>query len=462
MSRLRTAGAAPRLGLRAAARLLCVAALMIAPAAAATTHAAVGLPGVHVSDSALFAATFDSAWARIGRSYYDSTMRGLDWRAMSDTLRPQAAAAGSAAELRGVIGRMLQSLGESHFALVPADAAQVLATDAPDVGDGEAGLDVRMVDDELLVVRLDTGGPAWNGGVRTGWRLLSVDGESVADLIAQLRIALGDRGESFAAIHGPRIAESRFIGRAGDEVTAEFSDGDGRAVRVVMARRAARGQAVDFGYLPTIHASVEHQRLERGDSCVGVVRLSAWMPPVAAALDSAIVEHNPCMGMVLDLRGNPGGLAGMVMGVAGHFLSRPDSLGMLRLREATLHLVANPRHVDVSGRAVEPFGGRLAIIVDELSASTSEIFAGAMQALGRARVFGVRSPGYALPAQITRLPNGDLLMHVVADFTLPGGARVEGRGVVPDVEAPPSKATLLAGRDVALDMAVEWTGSAVP
>jgi carboxyl-terminal processing protease len=284
----------------------------------------------------------------------------------------------------------------------------------------------------------------------------------MAHLIARLQTALGDRGGSFAAIHGPRIVESTLIGPAGAAVSAEFSDGDGQPVQIAMVRRVARGQAVNFGYLPTIHASVEQQRLERSEGCVAVVRLNAWMPPVAAALDSAIFAHNRCRGMVLDLRGNPGGLAGMVMGVAGHFLTRPDSLGMLRLREATLHLVANPRHVDAGGRRVEPFGGRLAILVDELSASTSEIFAGAMQTLGRARVFGVRSPGYALPAQISRLPNGDLLMYVVADFTLPGGARVEGRGVIPDVVAPLSRAALLAGRDLALDMAVDWTGSAAP
>lgn len=415
-----------------------------------------------VSDSAHFAATFDSAWARIGRTYYDSTMRGLDWQAMRDALRPQAARAGTVAELRTVIGRLLESLGESHFALIPSDAAQVLVANGGESEDGDAGLELRLVDDELLVTRIDTMGPAWNAGIRPGWRLLSTDGKSVNALISQVRSAVGGSRPQFAAVHGARIVESRFTGPAGTEITAEFRDGSGRATPVRITRRVARGEPVTFGYLPTIHAIVEHRRVQRGASCVGVVRLSAWMPPVAAALDSAIVTYNSCAGIVLDLRGNPGGLAGMVMGVAGHFLHRPDSLGMLRLRTATLHLVANPRYVDASGRALEPFAGRLAILVDELSASTSEIFAAAMQSLGRSRVFGVRSPGYALPAQVNRLPNGDLLMHVVADFTLPGGVRVEGRGVVPDVEIRLSRATLLEGRDAALDLAVDWTGADVP
>jgi carboxyl-terminal processing protease len=431
MTRPRAARATPCSRLRAIGKWLCVTVFIFAPAIVVAQAPPILPAAPQIGDSALFAATFDSAWARIDRSYYDSTMRGLDWEVLRDTLLPQAAAAASTAELRGVIARMLESLGESHFALIPAEAAQVLATD-PEAGeDGDAGLDLRMVDNELLVSRIDSAGPAWNAGVRAGWRLLSIDGERVADLIDHLRAALGDRGASLATIHGPRVAESRFVGRAGRRVTAEFSDAGGRVVQVRMVRRVARGQAVNFGYLPTIHAIVEHRRLERAGRCVGVVRLSAWMPPVAAALDSAIVAYNRCTGIVLDLRGNPGGLAGMVMGVAGHFLPRPDSLGTLRLRGATLHLVANPRYVDAGSNPVEPFGGRLAILVDELSASTSEIFAGALQMLRRARVFGVRSLGYALPAQISRLPNGDLLMHVVADFTLPGGTRVEGRGSRP-------------------------------
>ncbi|HEX6251831.1 MAG TPA: S41 family peptidase [Gemmatimonadaceae bacterium] len=415
------------------------------------------------SDSALFAATFDSVWSRIGRSYYDSTMRGLDWVGLRDTLRPLAVKAGSVGELRQVIGRLLASLGESHFVLIPSDAARVVtsASDSGGVADGDAGLELRMVNGELLVSRIDTGGPAWSAGVRTGWRLISVDDESVDATIGQLQAALGRTDPRFAATHGVRIIESRFTGAAGEPFAADFHDGEGRPVRLTMLRGTARGQAISFGHLPTIHATVEHHRIERGHGCVGVVRLSTWMPPVAAALDSAIVTHNQCAGIVLDLRGNPGGLAGMVMGVAGHFLSRPDSLGMLRLREATIHLVANPRYVDAAGRAVDPFGGRLAVLVDELTASTSEIFAGAMQTLGRARIFGVRTPGHALPAQVGRLPNGDLLMHVVADFTLPGGARVEGRGVTPDGEAPLTRAALREGRDPALDMAVEWAGSGV-
>jgi carboxyl-terminal processing protease len=91
-----------------------------------------------------------------------------------------------------------------------------------------------------------------------------------------------------------------------------------------------------------------------------------------------------------------------------------------------------------------------------MSASTSEMFSASLQALGRARIFGERTSGQALPAIATRLPNGDVLMHVIADFVAADGSRVEGRGVVPDETVPLTRADLSAGRDAAIDAAVRW------
>jgi carboxyl-terminal processing protease len=79
-----------------------------------------------------------------------------------------------------------------------------------------------------------------------------------------------------------------------------------------------------------------------------------------------------------------------------------------------------------------------------------------MQAIGRARIFGETSAGQALPAMATRLPTGDVLLHVTADLVAPDGRRVEGRGVVPDEPVPLRRAELLAGRDAALEAAVRW------
>jgi carboxyl-terminal processing protease len=162
--------------------------------------------------------------------------------------------------------------------------------------------------------------------------------------------------------------------------------------------------------------------------------------------------------MVIDLRGNPGGLAAMIMGIAGHFVAERVSLGEMRTREGTLKFFANPRSSAPDGRRVKPFDGRLAILVDQLTGSASECFAGGMQAIGRARIFGDRTMGQALPALFDRLPSGDVLVHAYADFVTAANTRLEARGVEPDVNAPWSRQALLEGDDPALSLAADWAG----
>ena len=147
------------------------------------------------------------------------------------------------------------------------------------------------------------------------------------------------------------------------------------------------------------------------------------------------------------------------MSTAGSFFAERADLGVVKSRAGELRFVAMPRGVDAEGQLRDAFEGRLAVLIDQLSMSTSEIFAAGLKVTGRARLFGTTTPGYALPAMTIRLPNQDVLYHVVSDLTDPEGRRIEGRGVQPDVEIPLDRLDLLAGRDAALEAAVEWAGA---
>jgi carboxyl-terminal processing protease len=139
----------------------------------------------------------------------------------------------------------------------------------------------------------------------------------------------------------------------------------------------------------------------------------------------------------------------MAMGMAGYFIDKPDQrLGTMHMRQTPLKFTVNPRP--------PTYPGPLAILVDGGSASTSEVFAGGMQDLGRARIFGTRTAGAALPSAIDRLPNGDAFQHALADYVSEGGRPLEGVGVIPDVEVKLTREALLEGRDPVLDAAIEW------
>ena len=138
------------------------------------------------------------------------------------------------------------------------------------------------------------------------------------------------------------------------------------------------------------------------------------------------------------------------------FVTERALLGTFQMRGNPLQIRANPRLARRDGMRVQPYAGPVAILVDETSGSASEVFAGGMQALGRARVVGDTSLGGVLPAVTDRLPNGDVLYHAIAEFVTATGVHLEGRGVVPDQPVPLTRADLLAGRDPALDAALAW------
>ena len=400
-------------------------------------------------DSRLALATFDSAWRTVGAALQGRGVTRLDWDAVRDELRPRAERASSDSALRAVIENMIGRIGESHFAVIPAQPES-----APGGADGyalgTAGVALRVLDAQLVVWRTDSAGAASRAGVRPGWLVDRIGDYRVPALAAADTMGL----RRLAVLTGGMRA---LRGTPGMPVTITLRDFESRRHDVTVVLDSMRGPFSKFGNLPPLPATFEYERRTLADGrCVGVIHFEYWLPPVMPVLDRAVDSLRSCAGIVLDLRGNLGGVAGMMMGVSGHFLAEPRTLGTMRTRGEEMRFVANPRRATDAGVAVEPFAGSLAILVDGLSASTSEMFAAAMQALGRARLFGERTAGQALPAMATRLPNGDVLMHVVADFVSPDGSRIEGHGVYPDEPVPLTRADLAVGRDAPLAAALRW------
>jgi len=406
--------------------------------------------GYRVVDSALAVTTFDSAWRTIGVTLERRGVTRLDWPEVRRELLPRAVRAESDSALRAVIDDMLARIGESHFALLPAQSAPVGDAPASAAALGTAGLALRVLDAGVVVWRADSGGAARRVGVLPGWTVerigdVSVSSLGPADSVGPRRLAV-----LTGAMRALRGAPGTTV-----HIVARDPAGTRRTYDVTLD--SMRGPFSKFGNLPPLPATFEMTLRTLADGrCAAVIHFEYWMPPIMPALDRAVDAARGCGGIVLDLRGNLGGVAGMMMGAAGHFLNEPRTLGIMRTHGEEMRFVANPRRATASGVPVEPFAGDLAILVDGLSASTSEMFAAAMQAMGRARVFGERTAGQALPAVATRLPTGDVLMHVVADFVAPDGTRIEGRGVIPDEVVPLTRADLAAGRDAPLEVAIRW------
>lgn len=402
--------------------------------------------------------TFDTAWAIIRRTHWDTTYNGVNWLAVREELRPRAAVARTRGELRQVLSEMVSRLKQSHFAIIPQEVSDAASGASPTAGNagrptGTLGFETRLVDSGTVVSSIDSAGPAWRAGVRTGWTVEAIRGCPTAARVAHLPASLEPRRRTLMAY---QMVAGALSGAEGDTLAVTFRDAAAQERVVPLVFEPVRGSVVKFGNLPPVEAHLEWQRVQRDGRTVGIIRFNIWMPVLAARFDAAMDSLRGADAIVLDVRGNFGGVGGMSMGFAGHFVDSAYALGEMHQRGSTMKFLANPRRSDTRNRPVRPFAGPLALVVDPLSASTTEIFAGGLQAIGRATVFGTQTAGQALPSVPERLPNGDILYHAIADFLGPTGKPVEGDGVRPDSVTPLLRRALLDGQDPALDAAILW------
>lgn len=398
--------------------------------------------------------SFDYVWTTIRDKHFDETLGGLDWEAVRAELRPKVVAAETRAEARALMEEMLERLEQSHFGIIPGTAYEAMQSepepDADEGGGGVVGLEIRI--DEAgapVVIAVEPGSPAAKAGVKAGWILERVGDTDLGEVLAKVREGLPEGPMAPAYLVG--AAAHRLSGPVGSKATVVFLDGKDEEQTVELARVVPSGKSVAFGNLPAMALRYESRRVGKD---VGYIALSAFFDPgeVMKKFSADVAAFADARGIIVDLRGNPGGLGAMAMGMGGWFVTEPNlSLGTMITRETELKFVLNPQP--------SPFTGPLAILIDELSMSTSEIMAAGLQDLGRARIFGRPSPGAALPSVIERLPNGDGFQYAFANYISAGGGTPEGHGVIPDQVVPIDRQALISGKDPVIEAALSWIHS---
>lgn len=153
-------------------------------------------------------------------------------------------------------------------------------------------------------------------------------------------------------------------------------------------------------------------------------------------------------GLIIDLRGNPGGYFKTINKIVAQLIPCETYLYRLQFRDRTVRQGIKP--------AATVYSRPIVILIDVTSISSSEMFAACLQALGRVTIVGERSPGYLIGAQWMRLPNGLSFMHTIL-LPLPlDGRIVEGNGIVQDIEVALDRNKLLEGIDSQLEAAREY------
>ena len=395
-------------------------------------------------------ASFEYVWETIRDKHWDSGLGGLDWDSIGVEFRQRVAEAPSKAEARQVLEEMISRLGQSHFNIVPAEVYKQMQRPAGerDFG-GTTGIDVRLIDGRALVTRVDEGSPGDSSGVRMGWEIVRIDDDEIAGLVKP--VAEEYEGRSWQDYIVNTVVRSRLSGSVGDSVAATFVNAAGDTVGHVIPLVEQKGEVFQVGYFPPFYVWFEAEPL---DGNIGYIAFNGFLDPgrIMPAFNQAMESFLDAPGIVIDLRGNPGGIIAMAMGMAGWFIEEKEQkLGTITMRNNTIKAVVRPRP--------KVYRGPVAILVDGLSGSNSEIMAGGMKDLGRARIFGSRTAGAVLPSAFEVLPNGDGFQYAFANYESEGGEVLEGVGVFPDEEVWHTREALQAGRDRVLEVAVEWMRS---
>jgi carboxyl-terminal processing protease len=315
------------------------------------------------------------------------------------------------ASLKGIVGALDDQY--SHY-LTPDEAKQFQES----VSGEFEGVGMNVEEDRrgLKVIRVFDGSPARKAGIEEGDLILGVNGRSIAGVNSE-------------------VATGRIKGPSGTRVSLQvFTPGDARP-RTVSVERARIEVPVASGRI-----------VRRNGHKVGVVELISFSSGAHGLLRQQVdkVLKKGAEGIVLDLRGNGGGLLTEAVLVSSVFIEDGEIVSV-RGR-------ARPERVeDAEGDAIDKHVP-VAVLVDGGSASASEIVTGALRDRHRATVVGTRTFGKGLVQEVERLSNGGVLDLTVAKYYLPGGETISRDGIKPQVRARDDRST---PRDEAVPVAVD-------
>ncbi|WP_225831615.1 S41 family peptidase [Streptomyces sp. NK08204] len=255
----------------------------------------------------------------------------------------------------------------------------------------------RERDGRIEVTRVQSGSPAADAGIRTGDRLRSVDG-------------------------------SRVDGRPVTEVVSLLrGDAQDAPAGTTVTLGLERGRRTWTETLHRARLSTDSVTVRRLPGGVTVIRIAAFTRGSGHAVHAAVRRAPAGGGIVLDLRGNSGGLVTEAVDTASAFLDG----GLVATYD--VDGVQRALHAAPGGDTDRP----LVAVVDGGTMSAAEMLTGALQDRGRAIVIGSRTFGKGSIQMPTDLPGGSVAELTVGHYRTPSGHAVDGRGITPDLEAGP-------------------------
>ncbi|NOY74928.1 MAG: S41 family peptidase [Kiritimatiellaeota bacterium] len=303
------------------------------------------------------------------------------------------------------INGMVRGLDPFSAYLSPRNYKRMI-NETEGVGFGGIGIRIEVKKGKLIIVAPIQDSPAYKAGVKPDDIVMAIDGTPTAAL---------SRLECVKLLKGPVGAPVTLtIYRTAEKLTKDIN-----IVRSIISPE-----------------TVKYRALENG---LGYVKITLFTRPTAEDLDKALdyLKKKKINALILDLRGNPGGLLESAVEVASRFIPEEKLIvyteGRLKSRKKRFLSLDCPKTLDMP----------IAILVNGNTASSAEIVSGCLQDYKRAALIGERTFGKGCVQSIVPLPNQRAVRFTTANYYAPAKRVIQGRGLKPDVEVPIARSTAI-------------------
>jgi carboxyl-terminal processing protease len=348
--------------------------------------------------------------------------------------------------VEGAIKGMVENL-DPHSSYLPPDEWKQFQSDTEGKFGG-VGLEVDGRGERLVVIAPIEGSPAQRAGIKSGDQIVGVDGEDIIGqpldkVVKRMRGVPGSKVK--ITVHRETGRGTAAAGAPDSGIVANTDAGADGGTKI-----ESTGQTLTLEVTrEVIHVSAVVYKLLDGN--IGYIRIKQFQERTHAEMMQAAAKlrgeaKGSIAGILLDVRSNPGGLVDEATEIADEFLSQGGIYSMRHRGQVIEDLMARP-------------GGAFADIpvvtlVNEWSASASELLVGALQDNKRATVVGSNTFGKGSVQSILPLPNGSGLKLTTARYYTPSGHAIQADGIHPDVvidpgtRAPTEAARVLRERDL--------------
>ncbi len=386
----------------------------------------VSTPSLFAQNQAL--KTLDEIISLMDKHYYDATYNGLDWKTQTALTRKKIANLKKPNERYQEIKKLLSKLGHSHLDFHPPGRNETKDPEIPTGSAREINFNVEPVDNKWVVTSVIPESDAWRSGLRPGFKISKLGKWETKNLFSDKK-AMKYYYMKMALQNYPEDT----ISLVGDEKSISWK------------LSPYKGKVEKLGNISD--RSVVTTKILPGN--IGYVSFNIFLIGPTKETIKAIktFRDKKCPGIIIDLRNNPGGIATMSTAVAKEFCKKNYNLGTQKGRSMTLKFPVFAQK--------KPYKGKVVILINRFSASTSEVLAAGVQSADKAVIIGETSAGMALPSVIVNLKDGSVFQYPIADFKTDDGKVLEAIGVKPDIEASHSIESLLEGKDAFIDAALK-------